>query len=237
MRVRNQSSGATHIVVDLIGYYDTGSVDGLRLTAISPRRVFDTWQPGVDNPAPLGSNETRPSPLAPLVETRRSWPTSRRSNPPWTPTSRPGVQVKDRLDLESASSTQGGETPQVQPWPPGFRLLVTPPSATAGSRSTTTAEGRTSSSTPRATSPPLRGEGHSPAQNRGNPQYRCSTRAVPGPTHSPPSGIAGGDLAGRPAVGTREQGPHSSVDRRRCDASMARACRCPDAPPRPVVAR
>lgn len=58
--IYNGSSGTTHIIVDIVGYYDDSTLGGLRFVPMNPTRITDTR----DANAPLGPNSVRSFPAS-----------------------------------------------------------------------------------------------------------------------------------------------------------------------------
>ncbi|GAB3865965.1 hypothetical protein GCM10027610_117230 [Dactylosporangium cerinum] len=58
--IYNGSGGSTHIIVDIVGFYDDSTLGGLRFQPITPTRITDTR----DANAPLGPNSTRTFPAS-----------------------------------------------------------------------------------------------------------------------------------------------------------------------------
>ncbi len=58
--ILNRSSGATHLVVDIVGFFDDGTYGGLRFHAMAPTRIVDTRSGlGAHTLTPPASSETR----------------------------------------------------------------------------------------------------------------------------------------------------------------------------------
>lgn len=58
--IYNGSGGTTHVIVDIVGYYDDGTIGGLRFHPITPTRITDTRDANV----PLGPNSVRSFPAS-----------------------------------------------------------------------------------------------------------------------------------------------------------------------------
>jgi hypothetical protein len=58
--IYNGSGGTTHVIVDIVGYYDDSTLGGLRFVPITPTRITDTR----DGNVPLGPASTRSFPAA-----------------------------------------------------------------------------------------------------------------------------------------------------------------------------
>jgi hypothetical protein len=56
---KNVSNGNTHVIVDIVGLYESGQDSGLRFRPLPPTRILDTRVPTGTVKKPLGSHETR----------------------------------------------------------------------------------------------------------------------------------------------------------------------------------